>query len=60
MAGKKVIAMQTLIPISVSSAKLKKDFQKMSEGTRKIVDKILKQKIEHNVESKSNGKKVIK
>ncbi|MCA1919964.1 MAG: hypothetical protein LDL38_11230 [Flavobacterium piscis] len=60
MAGKKVIMMQTLISISVNSAKLKKDFQKMSEGTRKIVDKILKQKIEHNVESKSNGKKVIK
>ena len=53
---------QTSIVISVDSDKLKKDFQKMSESTKRIVTKILKQKIDPytNFTCKTNYKKVIK
>lgn len=62
MARKKVVMMQTIVSISVNSSKLKREFQKMSEGTRKLVNKMLKQKIDPHVETnnKTNGKKVIK
>jgi hypothetical protein len=58
MNGKKVGIMQSTLEVSVDSNKLKREFKKMSENAKRVVDRILKQKIEP--EEKSNGKKVAK